>query len=613
MDMRLIVAVALALLVGAFLIVTSGKGPQAELVIAQGAANQIAVVNASSGRLTAVPAGPAVHGVGILPGSKIAYVASFASNEVLVIDLKAQKTIAKIDVGGKAHHVTVCPHGKHVFVTVGETKSVAVIDPSSNTVIAQISVGIQPSFTVLTPDESTLYATNMGANTVSVIDTAQMKVIATIEVGQGPDHAAVTPDGQFVYVTNKDADSVSVIDATQMKVVMTVPVGKGPHGVAATKRYVYVGNRGATTLSVINPTTNQVAQTIELGTSPEHLTAAPDGKYLYVGSVADKSILVLDTTTQQVIKKIKVGSEIHQIAVVGAPASHEHAAPTSSKPTPALTEADLTRASKGAGVDVSVVFLNPLMKPNESEAKLLRFKIVLDTHAGDLMQYDLTKLAVLRTSARISVEEGFVWEPISEDSHHRTGVLKLANELNGKVLFDENTEYIELELQGIGIPSRIFKWTKQELSAQPLSEAELILQQIHHEVIPAEGTTTAYGVTFSDAGYQALVAKNRELSIPATKVAVFESLDLSLPCCAFKNPSANESENCSCEHHQMLYGLAKYLLTQNYAAEKIQMEVGRWHHYLYPRESLKAEMERRAKLDPAIEAALEELKAKGKC
>jgi len=472
MDIKWIVAIAVALLLGVFLFSGLGKGPQAELIIAQGAANQIAVVNASSGKLTAAPAGPAVHGVGVLPDGKLAYAASFESNEVFVVDLKARNTLAKIDVGGKAHHVTVCPHGKHVFVTVGGANSIAVIDPSSNSVIAQIPVGEKPSYAVLTPDEK-LYVTNMGANTVSVIDTAQMKVIATVEVGQGPDHAAVTPDGRLVYVTNGGSDSVSVIDTSSQQVIATVPVGKGPHGVVATEKYVYVGNRGATTLSVIDPMTNQVVQTVELKKSPEHLTAAPDGKYLYIGSIADKSILVLDTTTQRVIKKIKVGSEVHQIAVVGVPSPmrHEHAATASAQPARNLTEAGLTRTSKVAGIEVSVVFLNPLMKPDESEVKLLRFKIMLDTHSRDLMQYDLTKLAVLRTSAGVSVEKGFIWEPSLESSHHRAGILKLTNELDGRqgrsLIFDESIEYVELELKGIGVPSRIFKWTKQELSAQP--------------------------------------------------------------------------------------------------------------------------------------------------
>jgi YVTN family beta-propeller protein len=618
MDIKWIVLVAIALLLGTFLAFGPSQGPQSNLVIAEGAANQIALVNGNSGQLTAIPAGSAVHGVGVLPDGKIAYAASNDNTEVSVIDLVARKTIAQIDVGGKSHHITVCPHGKHVFVTVGSANSVAVIDPGQNTEVAQITevtqipVGEMPSYAVLTPDETKLYVTNMGSNTVSVIDTSQLKVIATVEVGKSPDHAAATPDGRLVYVTNGGSDSVSVIDTNQQQVVMTIPVGKGPHGVAVAGKYVYVGNRGATTLSVIDPATNQVVRTVELGTSPEHITAAPDGRYLYIGSNADKSILVFDTTTDRVTKKIKIGSEVHQIALIEAPAAHQHAVAVPTQPAKTFTEADLTRTSKAASIEVNVVFMNPLLKSDANKDQLT-FKIALDTHAGDLMQYDLTQLAVLRTSTGVNVDSGFIWEPGSESSHHRSGVLKLTGDVTGKILLAESTEYLELELKGIGVPSRTFKWTKQELSGQPLSGAELILEKVQREIIPVEGSSTAYGVTFSEAGYQTLVAKNKELQVPPEKVTTFEGLDLTLPCCAFKNPSADESKNCACEHHQMVYGLAKDLLAQNYTPQQVQQEVGRWHHYLYPKESLRAEMERRGQNDPKIKAALEELKAKGKC
>lgn len=616
MDLKWIIVAILALLLGALLLTSGPQAGGLQLIIAQGSANQVAVVNGNSGELTAIPAGSAVHGVGVTPDGKMAYAASFDSNEVSVIDLGARKTLAKIDVGGKSHHITVCPHGLHVFVTVGSTNSVAVIDPGSNTVIAQIPVGEQPSYTVLTPDETKLYVTNMAANTVSVIDTAQLQVIATMEVGKSPDHAAVTPDSRLVYVTNGGSDNVSVIDTSRQQVVMTIPVGKGPHGVAVAGRpghsLIYVGNRGATMLSVIDPTTNQVVRTVELGTNPEHVTAAPDGKYLYIGSNADKSILVFDTASERVVKKIKVGTEIHQIALVGTQAAHEHSAAAPAQPARTVTEADLTRTSKAASIEVNVVFMNPLLKSDANKDQLT-FKIALDTHAGDLMQYDLIKLAVLRTSTGVAVDSGFVWEPGSESSHHRSGTLKLAGDVTGKIILSESTEYLELELKGIGVPSRTFRWTKQELSDEPLTEAELILQKVHHEVIPAEGSPTAYGVTFSEAGYQTLVAKNKELPVPKGRVVAFENLDLSLPCCNFENPSADESKNCACEHHQALYGLAKTLLSQNYDRTQAQQEINRWHHYLYPKESLGAEMARRGQTDPKIKAALEELKAKGKC
>ncbi|MBI3461391.1 hypothetical protein HY009_10730 [Candidatus Acetothermia bacterium] len=100
---------------------------------------------------------------------------------------------------------------------------------------------------------------------------------------------------------------------------------------------------------------------------------------------------------------------------------------------------------------MTAVFLNPLMKPQESKEQL-QFKVTLDTHSVDLMQFDLAKVAAVRTSAGSSLEASFFWEPSNESSHHRTGILKVPATL------DEKAEYIELELKNIGIPSRVFRW-----------------------------------------------------------------------------------------------------------------------------------------------------------
>ncbi len=132
--------------------------------------------------------------------------------------------------------------------------------------------------------------------------------------------------------------------------------------------------------------------------------------------------------------------------------------------TTAPSEADLTRTSQGAGITVAVTFMNPLLKPEEAQGRLV-FKVALDTHTGDLSQFDLTKLAVLRTSEGAVVDTGFTWEPESESSHHRMGLLKLDGTVEGKPLITHNTEYIELELKEIGIPSRLFKW--EGASLQP--------------------------------------------------------------------------------------------------------------------------------------------------
>jgi hypothetical protein len=122
-----------------------------------------------------------------------------------------------------------------------------------------------------------------------------------------------------------------------------------------------------------------------------------------------------------------------------------------------LSEASLTRTSREAGIEVSATYMNLLMAPEETGGRLI-FKLALNTHSGNLLQFDLTKLAVLHTSEGISVDKGFIWEPLSESGHHRLGYLEVGATLNGRPLIGLNTQYIELELKGIGTPSRVFKW-----------------------------------------------------------------------------------------------------------------------------------------------------------
>ncbi len=140
------------------------------------------------------------------------------------------------------------------------------------------------------------------------------------------------------------------------------------------------------------------------------------------------------------------------------------AQPTVPAQTPALTEADLTRTSQAAGITVTVTFVNPLLKPEEVNGRLV-FKVALDTHTVDLLQFDLTKLAVLRTSDGTVVNTGFTWEPESESSHHRSGLLKLEATTEGKPLISKETKYIELELKDIGVSSRLFQWEGEYLTS----------------------------------------------------------------------------------------------------------------------------------------------------
>ena len=143
--------------------------------------------------------------------------------------------------------------------------------------------------------------------------------------------------------------------------------------------------------------------------------------------------------------------------------------------------------------------------------------------------------------------------------------------------------------------------------------ARVVLERVRQEIVPAENSSTAYGASFNAEGYETLLSWHTKYQVTKPNAASFESLDLTLPCCAFGHPSADETKNCACGHHQALYGLSKRLLAMGYEQKRAQAEVSRWAAYFFPRESLEAVLSQRAASDPAMREALDELRQKGGC
>lgn len=153
------------------------------------------------------------------------------------------------------------------------------------------------------------------------------------------------------------------------------------------------------------------------------------------------------------------------------------------------------------------------------------------------------------------------------------------------------------------------------LAREPTSTPDplQILDTVRREVIPAEGSPTAYGPRFTSEGYEILREWNGGIHPEPAWADDYERLDIQLPCCGATYPFEDETKNCGCGHHQAMYGLAKRLLRNGTHPTAVQDEIIRWRAYLFPRETLEAELERRSLGDPAMRQALDELRRQGVC
>ncbi len=128
-----------------------------------------------------------------------------------------------------------------------------------------------------------------------------------------------------------------------------------------------------------------------------------------------------------------------------------------------------TRTASAGGVEVKMVYAPPeyfqvardpegarRFKP---EAQIV-FLITLDTHAGDLMSFDMTANSRLRTKGGASREyPPAKWESTADGSHHRSGALIFQAAVSGAKVLGPGVTAITLVINNLaGVPARAFEW-----------------------------------------------------------------------------------------------------------------------------------------------------------
>jgi len=260
----------------------------------------------------------------MLQGAPFAFVANYASDNVMVIDLATNSVIATTDVGNRPLLLNLSRDGSTVWVT-HEDLTVHLIDADS---YANIGTEIldddlffqQVQSQWLSPDLTRSYVVDPARDIVTVNDVATANELAAVDVGSNPIDAVVTRDGSRVYITNFDSHDVSVLDTSSNTVVDTIDVRLKPVGITSSPdgSRIYVVSQTAATVSVIDTSTNSVITEIPVGRDPFYVTINSDGTFIYVTNFSDNSVSVIDTASNTVITEIPTGTSPVGILIIGA-------------------------------------------------------------------------------------------------------------------------------------------------------------------------------------------------------------------------------------------------------------------------------------------------------
>jgi len=137
---------------------------------------------------TAVTVGRGPEGLDVSPDGRELWSAHSQDGGVSVIDVATRTVVATIDLKTRrSNRLKFTPDGVRVLVTDLDTGVLLVVDAKARKEIARVQLGRAVEGILMSPDGSKAYIAENGDNTVAVVDLKSLEVLSRIKPGGGPD------------------------------------------------------------------------------------------------------------------------------------------------------------------------------------------------------------------------------------------------------------------------------------------------------------------------------------------------------------------------------------------------------------------------------------------
>jgi DNA-binding beta-propeller fold protein YncE len=169
-------------------------------------------------------------GIAYAPGERKVYVSDESGRGELVIDGPSNHVVTTIPLGGEAGNTLYDPGTRHILVAVQTHDEVVEIDPREDRVVARHELPGADHPHGMSMDEASrlLFVANEGNATLQTVDLRTWKVIDHQDVGEDPDVLAFDPGWRRLYVA-AETGPVSVFTLGDRKLRLDGHVTL-PHG-----------------------------------------------------------------------------------------------------------------------------------------------------------------------------------------------------------------------------------------------------------------------------------------------------------------------------------------------------------------------------------------------
>jgi DNA-binding beta-propeller fold protein YncE len=306
---------------------TNSQGERLALVSSEADGNVVVVDLRTEKTVAVLPTGKVPHAMVIAPGGKI-FVNNRGTKELTVIDGMAMKVTGAIPLPAISFQLAMSPDGKTLAVAYLDALKLTLVDVASGAIVKTIDVATVPAggfkgammkHPYWTPDGRFVYVADAANKAITKVDVAQGKLAKTLAIDGVNHYLHPSPDGRLLYAVNEKrggGTSLALIDAATDAIVKDLPVALaegekalGHHG-AFTKdgRHFLFCNEGGNRISVLDVAKREWVKTIQTGKGPGHVALSPDGRHFFVVHHNDGVITVIDAAKLEAVKNIKIGA-----------------------------------------------------------------------------------------------------------------------------------------------------------------------------------------------------------------------------------------------------------------------------------------------------------------
>lgn len=260
-----------------------------------------------------------------------------STNQIGIVDLKAEKLIGKITVGSGPRNIIKSQDSQKVFVSNAVSGEVSVIDVVKDRNLT-IPMGSSPLKMVMSPDDRYLYVVDYFLNGVRVVDTELFSLVkvlgmnnmgyagrvlpmdccldpfaSLVDFGRGPTTLAIDAAGETLYVGNIGTYDIGVVDikAGWESVSWDGVVGVRDVLIAGSPAKLYMAAVGSSQIysdkiAVFNIETGDLENEIEIGHEPIALALSPSGDIIYGLARDEQKLVEIDVSSGQILRRLEI-------------------------------------------------------------------------------------------------------------------------------------------------------------------------------------------------------------------------------------------------------------------------------------------------------------------